>query len=494
MAYVDDSNRFAESNETNNTLSKTVTVIDVKAPTVPNGLVAETLSPSQIDLSWTVSTDDKAVVGYKIFRDSVQINTSVTAAYSDSRLTPGTNYSYTVSAYDAAGNTSGNSALVTAKTLLTRDYNFDGSISLRVLQNYLSRAIMMARLGEGIGDTTDNILMIKNVGAKYLGRVFHPFGYENLFQKRLQTANIIGAQIHGMDPDIILEGGIYEYVSTQVNTLPIPAYVFEAFNLPVETRNFRQADMVFANNPVINRPYTVPDITKMETRLWFYYSATAQIDIGIESLNWGYVDAQAYNDQPNYTNYYDMLTKVRLYAKTDARRHFVLNSGGTSYPVAIDGKLLFDFSGSNLHGNGMKEVTTDPHKIILTGKFGRSGSGITPSGWSTTRLPFLVHLDNRGFSGKAGTPGLGGSWTWGWDEISWFANQPEAYRNEFLGYADNYISTMWPKYAGHLEMPGIRVITPAINGTSNYFANSSTFYFLGFNQEETIRQIWELNP
>jgi hypothetical protein len=142
----------------------------------------------------------------------------------------------------------------------------------------------------------------------------------------------------------------------------------------------------------------------------------------------------------------------------------------------------------------MKEVTTDPQKIILTGRFGRSGSGITPSGWSTTRLPFLVHLDNRGLSGKAGTPGLGGSWTWGWDEISWFANQPEAYRNEFLGYADNYINNMWPDHAGHLEMPGIRVITPAINGSSNYFANSRASYSLGFNQEETIRQIWERNP
>ena len=52
----------------------------------------------------------------------------------------------------------------------------------------------------------------------------------------------------------------------EVNTLPIPAYVFQAFNLPVETRNFRQADMVFANNPIINKPYTVPDITKMETQ------------------------------------------------------------------------------------------------------------------------------------------------------------------------------------------------------------------------------------
>lgn len=445
-AHVDDVNRFAESSETNNIFFQTVIIggtVETQDPTVPTGLTARAVSSSQINLSWTASTDNEGVAGYKIFRAGTQVGTATTNSYSNTGLSAGTGYIYTVSAYDAAGNSSGNSTAVNAETLSgspARDYRFDGSISLPVLQNYLSRAIQMGRLCEGIGDNTDNIRMLKSIGAKHLGRVFHPFGSEDLFQQRLQTTKTIAAQIHAMDPDIILGGGIYEYVSTQVNTLRIPAYVFEAFNLPVENRNFRQEDMVFANNPIINRPYTVPDITKMKTRLWFYYSATAQIDAGIKSLDWGFFEAQAYNDKPNYTNYYDMFAKVRLYAKTHAARHYVLNSAGANFSISIDGKLLLDFGASNLHANGIKEVTTDPQKAILTGRYSRSGRGITPSGWSSTQLPFLVHLDNTGYSGKGGTPGLGGSWTWGWNEISWFANQPEAYRNEFLGYADNYIT------------------------------------------------------
>ena len=253
--------------------------------------------------------------------------------------------------------------------------------------------------------------------------------------------------------------------------------------------------MVFPSNPIMpTRPYLVPDITKMETRLWYYYLATSQIDAGMESIHWGYFEPQSYNDRPNYTNYYDMLGKVRAYAKIHARRHFVLNNADSNVPVAIGGKLLFDFGSATLHANGMKEITAQPQKAILTSKYGNSGSGITPSGWSTTRLPFLIHVDNTGYSGKGGTPGLGGAWTWGWDEVSWFAHQPEAYRNEFLRYADNYISNMWPGNVGHLQMPGMRVITPAINGSSNYFANSRAYYSLGFNQEETIRQIWRLDP
>lgn len=365
-----------------------------------------------------------------------------------------------------------------------RDYCFDGSISLPVLQNYLSRAIHMGRLGVGVGNTDDNIRMVKSIGAKYLGRVIVIFGKESTLPQRLQTTRTIGAQIHANDPDVILEGGIFEYVSTQATTLPIPAYVFQQFNLPVETRNFRQADMVFADNPIIKRPYTVPDITKMETRLWYYYLATSQIDAGIESIHWGWFEPQAYNDKARgYANYYDMLARVRLYAKTHARRHCILCNADTGHTISIGNKLLFDFGSAPLGGCKLKVVIEQPQKVMLTGKY-NSGRGITPSGWWTTQLPFLIHFDNTGHQGPPGTG------VWGRDEITWFANQPEAYRNDFLRYADNYISNMWPDNVGHLEMPGIRIITPAINGSGNYFANSRACNPLGFNQEETIRTIW----
>ncbi|MDD5632688.1 MAG: fibronectin type III domain-containing protein, partial [Methylococcales bacterium] len=118
-AWVDDVNRFAELNETNNTLSKTVTDIDTQAPTVPNGLVAKTASSSQINLSWAASTDNVGVTGYKIFRNGTQIATSVTTSYSNTGLAAGTTDSYTVAAYDAAGNNSGKSTAVSATTTTT---------------------------------------------------------------------------------------------------------------------------------------------------------------------------------------------------------------------------------------------------------------------------------------------------------------------------------------------------------------------------------------
>ena len=99
--------------------SATVTVtnpVDTTAPSVPTGLSGTGFSTTQIDLTWTASTDDTAVTGYKILRNGTQVGTSATPSYSDTGLTAGTTYAYTVSAYDAAGNESAQSAGVNVAT------------------------------------------------------------------------------------------------------------------------------------------------------------------------------------------------------------------------------------------------------------------------------------------------------------------------------------------------------------------------------------------
>ena len=80
-------------------------------------LVATAINTSQINLSWTASTDNVGVTGYKIFRGGVQVGTATTNSYSDTGLSPSTAYTYTVSAYDAAGNNSAQSPSASATTL-----------------------------------------------------------------------------------------------------------------------------------------------------------------------------------------------------------------------------------------------------------------------------------------------------------------------------------------------------------------------------------------
>ncbi len=78
-------------------------------PSVPSKLSAIE-STSQIGLSWSASTDNVGVVGYKIFRDGQYLESVGTVAALDSEAVSSTQYCYTVSAYDAAGNESAQSA------------------------------------------------------------------------------------------------------------------------------------------------------------------------------------------------------------------------------------------------------------------------------------------------------------------------------------------------------------------------------------------------
>ena len=95
----------------------TLTLADLVGPTTPAGLAAPTVGLTSIGLTWTASTDNVGVVGYRIFRNTVQVATSATTSYTDTGLTPGTAYSYKVIAYDAANNTSAQSTALAVSTV-----------------------------------------------------------------------------------------------------------------------------------------------------------------------------------------------------------------------------------------------------------------------------------------------------------------------------------------------------------------------------------------
>jgi chitodextrinase len=99
----------------NFTISESVAV-DTIAPTVPAGLSASVASMTQINLTWTASSDAVGVAGYKIYREGAEIANTDTSSYSDVGLSASSSYAYSLSAYDAAGNHSSQSAVVTATT------------------------------------------------------------------------------------------------------------------------------------------------------------------------------------------------------------------------------------------------------------------------------------------------------------------------------------------------------------------------------------------
>jgi len=86
---------------------------DTQPPSTPGGLTATAASPSQVKIAWSAATDDVGVAGYTIYRNAAAIATTSgpnATTYTDVSVAPSTTYTYTVDAFDAAGNHSPQSA------------------------------------------------------------------------------------------------------------------------------------------------------------------------------------------------------------------------------------------------------------------------------------------------------------------------------------------------------------------------------------------------
>lgn len=89
---------------------------DTTPPSAPTDLTAVAASLSELDLSWTASTDNVGVAGYQIYRDGSEIGTTSNATYADTGLAASSTHAYIVKAYDAAGNISSASNTATSTT------------------------------------------------------------------------------------------------------------------------------------------------------------------------------------------------------------------------------------------------------------------------------------------------------------------------------------------------------------------------------------------
>ena len=99
---------------------------------------------------------------------------------------------------------------------------------------------------------------------------------------------------------MILQACIFEIVTTQVEQVPVPDWAFAALGRPVEKRNFRYADMLYPDGRRANQwgqGASVPDVSRPETKLWFYFLAASYIDLGIEAIHFGQAELMNGNDR-----------------------------------------------------------------------------------------------------------------------------------------------------------------------------------------------------
>lgn len=106
---------------------------DTQAPSTPIGLAVDASDKDQLNIVWQAAEDIswdgenvENVAGYHIFRDGTEVATVSTTSYLDSQLTPETDYEYSVSAFDVAGNESAQSSVLLATT---QDANYVSPIT-----------------------------------------------------------------------------------------------------------------------------------------------------------------------------------------------------------------------------------------------------------------------------------------------------------------------------------------------------------------------------
>jgi len=111
--------------------ASTTTPADTAAPTVPAGVGATAKNASSVVVAWSASSDNVAVTGYTVNRNGGTLaTTGAVTSFTDNTASGGTAYTYTVTASDAAGNTSAASATASVTTPLFMD-NFEaGNLSL----------------------------------------------------------------------------------------------------------------------------------------------------------------------------------------------------------------------------------------------------------------------------------------------------------------------------------------------------------------------------
>ncbi|MBP5274239.1 MAG: hypothetical protein ILO36_04815, partial [Abditibacteriota bacterium] len=223
-------------------------------------------------------------------------------------------------------------------------YDFNGTISCRTLEAYLSRALVMSAVccdAEGVPSpcADDDIRAIANVKAKFIGRAAIAGSCPADDELHFKTAREMAEKIHAQDPEIILQAGILEAVfscrspeavkagrKTGVENIPVPAWAFEAFGLQPENRGFDYEAMLFPDGSYRDMwgpGASVPDITRQETRLWYYYRARRYIDAGYEAIHFGQADLVGRTDTGRKA-WTELLSMVREYARARARRRYVL--------------------------------------------------------------------------------------------------------------------------------------------------------------------------
>lgn len=309
----------------------------------------------------------------------------------------------------------------------------------------------------------------------------------------------------------LIQAGFYEFINENVDELAIPNYVLNDFSASDPdwggsiytgggSFNFNQSRIAQTSRP------TVPDIDKIEARMWFYYLATQYIDMDYNALHAGWISEYTTFD-PNYIKTGRLFNMIRDYAinhgkfvvldaHTDedlyenSSRNLILDFKSAPFrPDAAPG-LSYAMTGSPCDGAWYADINMYKlHPEILKSTGGYPPMAVSQStGYQYDQTPVMFEWDwvfgppNDYQRNDDGFP-------YNFDESSWFTlldDECQAYW--FMSAAwdiKNYLS-----YRGYVQLPGRLAIfgSPSGTGTRNMLNENAIL------RNGIIDQTWLPNP
>jgi hypothetical protein len=292
----------------------------------------------------------------------------------------------------------------------------------------------------------------------------------------------------------IIQAGIFEHINQYVSYVTIPASLINEFkyeegfdsNLYLDS-NGQPKEVKFSHLRIqFDNPNqwtnTVPDLRKIEARMWILYMAKIFIDLGYKSIHLGLMGSQDLT--LIYTN--EVLTRIRSYAAQKNTFVLLTNENKKSQKRGGYNTFLYDYDSNALR---VREISSPqvigdynctnavnsqlfngtPFATVANKGFidycvlrqnQPTTSGVSPLGCDYPIMPYNTYFDfGRGLISTGGlpspTPANTAESTWGYSDARWFADEiGEAGRTYWMGYA---ISTLRSFDNGHGFMiaPGI---------------------------------------
>jgi len=342
-------------------------------------------------------------------------------------------------------------------------YQFYNTLSRPQLDSYLNRSVITEfnNLNSGSKEYQDIILYAASVNARILYSCFAvgyapalPINYGFFDSVRNVITDIRRTYLAiGQVPPMV-NVAIWESVTSDIDSIWMDTVTANAYKVPV--RRFIFDSIKYAGDTSTIR--ATPDITRLETQMYFFYLATNFIRQGVENIHFGQIALENRNDSGNH-NSWDLYSRIRRYARHFNRGLVIINGDTYGLYAGNSDTLLYDYNTAPSRVSGFYTGTDStwtsmwdfdesqyggPGQLSYNdcSPYGKMLGGRSVQGWYADTRPYQVALDNT-LTNLCNCLNQGGCWNaWGFDEISWFCLQTPEYRNQWLCYANSMVKKL----------------------------------------------------